>query len=64
MRHLTPLIAAALLLIGGSTSYASDETVVGISLITAGLIILGCWITVEVRKNQDDPRFQEKKDDK
>ena len=56
MRSLTPLVAAAALLIGGSASYVSEETVVGIALLTAGLICLGCWLTVEVRKNQDRPR--------
>jgi hypothetical protein len=54
MRHLTPLIAAAALLIGGATSYVSDETVVGISLLSAGLIMSGAWLAQEVRKNQDD----------
>lgn len=58
VRQLTPLIAAALLLIGGSTSYAIDETVVGISLISAGLILLGAWLTIEVRTNHDTPLSQ------
>ena len=62
MRHLTPLIAATLLLMGGATTYVSDETVVGIALLSAGLIVLGAWIAVEVRKNQDDPRNDTDKD--
>lgn len=59
VRQLTPLIAAALLLIGGSTSYAIDETVVGISLISAGLILLGAWLTIEVRMNHNTPISQQ-----
>lgn len=56
MRHLTPLLAAAALLIGGGFSYASDETFTGIALLSSGLMTLGAWLTVEVRKNQDDQR--------
>jgi TRAP-type uncharacterized transport system fused permease subunit len=54
MRHLPPLIAALALLMGGAVGYISDETVVGIALLSAGLVVLGVWIAVEVRKNQDD----------
>ena len=54
LASLTPLVAAAALLIGGATTYVSDETVVGISLLTAGLIMLGAWLAVQVRRDQDD----------
>jgi len=59
MRHLTPLVAACALLIGGSASYFNEETVVGVALLAAGLIVLGAWLAVEVRKNQDDPPQKE-----
>jgi hypothetical protein len=55
MKALTPLVAAAGLLIGGAFSYAEEETVTGVALLAAGLITLGAWLTVEVRKNQDEP---------
>jgi hypothetical protein len=49
VRHVTPLLAAALLLIGGGYSYAVDETVPGVALLSAGLITLGAWLALEVR---------------
>lgn len=56
MRHLTPLLASAALLIGGAFSYAESQTVTGVALLSAGLITLGVWTAVEVRKNQDDSK--------
>ena len=50
LRYLTPLLAAALLLIGGATQYAEQQTVTGIALLTAGILVLGVWIGVEVSK--------------
>jgi hypothetical protein len=47
MRHLAPLAAAAALLIGGAYSYASEETVPGVALLAAGLIVLGAWLALE-----------------
>jgi len=54
MRHLTPLLAAAALLVGGGYSYAAEETVTGVALLAAGLIVLGAWLSAEVRKTQSD----------
>ena len=47
MRYLTPLAAAASLLLGGAYSYASEETVPGVALLAAGLIVLGAWLALE-----------------
>jgi len=47
MRYLAPLAAAAALLIGGAYSYASEETVPGIALLSAGMIVLGAWLALE-----------------
>lgn len=46
---LTPLLAAAGLLIGGAYSYAIEETVPGVALLVAGLITLGVWLGEAVR---------------
>jgi len=43
-RYLTPLAAAAALLIAGAYSYASEEIVPGTSLLVSGLIVLGVWL--------------------
>ena len=53
VKHFTPLMAAAALLIGGGYSYAIEETVTGIALLAAGLVVLGVWLALEV-KNKDD----------
>lgn len=45
---LTPLLAAAALLIGGAYSYAVEETVPGVALLSAGLVTLGVWISSQV----------------
>jgi hypothetical protein len=50
LRYLTPLVAAAGLLIGGAVQYAEAQTVTGIAMLTAGILTLGVWIGVEVSK--------------
>ena len=57
MRHLGPLAAAAALLIGGAYGYASEETVPGVALLAAGLIVLGSWLSLEAAgliRNRDE----------
>ena len=46
---LTPLLAAAALLLGGAYTYAVEETVPGVALLAAGLVVLGAWIGEAVR---------------
>jgi Na+/phosphate symporter len=44
-----PLAAAAVLLIGAALDLNfNEETNLGEVLITAGLIILGAWLTIEI----------------
>jgi hypothetical protein len=55
VKHLTPLLAAAALLIGGAYTYAVEETVPGVALLAAGLVVLGAWVGEAVRwKVSDD----------
>lgn len=49
MRYLTPLLAAAALLIGGAVSYAEAQTVPGVALLASGLVVLGAWVGEAVR---------------
>ena len=49
MRHLTPLLAAAGLLLGGAYTYAIEQQVTGVALLAAGLITLGAWIAEQIR---------------
>ena len=47
--HLTrygSLFVAALLFIAGAMKYHNDVT--GTAFLTAGLVMLGCWVTLEV----------------
>jgi hypothetical protein len=46
---LTPLLAAAALLIGGGYTYAAEEVVTGVALLSAGLVTLGAWLGEAVR---------------
>lgn len=58
LRYLTPLLAAALLLIGGASQYSEAQTVTGIALLTAGVMTLGVWIGVEVSKKLPEEKTE------
>jgi hypothetical protein len=46
--RLTPLLAAALFLLGGSVALAvEDNGLAGTTLLAAGLITLGAWLSIE-----------------
>ena len=47
-------------MVGGGYSYAAEETVTGVALLAAGLIVLGAWLSAEVRKTQIDDEKKNK----
>lgn len=57
MKTLTPLLAAAVFLLGGSITLAiEDNGLSGTALIVSGLIVLGAWLAIEAHnslKNKD-----------
>lgn len=63
MRDWPLLLVATLLLLGGGVKAAADGDLDSLSgsLLTAGMVVLGAWITVEVRRNKDT-RNDEPKD--
>lgn len=63
MKDWPLLLVAAALLIGGGTKAAVAGELDGLAsaLLASGLVVLGAWLTVEVRRNKD-ARNDEPKD--
>ena len=55
MRDWTLLLVATLLLIGGGAKAAVDGSLEDLSsaLLAAGMVVLGSWVAMEVRKYKD-----------
>lgn len=53
MKEIAPLVTVVGLLFGGALTYAQSEVVTGVALLSAGLVTLGVWIAIEVKKRDD-----------
>ena len=54
MKGPLSLATALGLLIGGGVETARDDGTTGTALLAAGLIVLGAWLAVEIRKDKHD----------